>query len=516
MIARPRRPRFAAASQLARRRLGVDVPGALNLVGFLVKYVSLAFLFPAAVALGYGEDPWPFLAGGAATGGFGFALERATRGKERVGAREGFLVLALTWLLIPLLGAVPYLLSGEEQLSRPMDALFESMSGFSTTGASVLTDIEGLSHSLALWRQFTIWVGGMGIIVLGLAVLPRLRVGGRQLFEAEMPGPDVETLTVRIREAARRFLLLYVGITVAGVAGLTAIGWSGLDERMGPYEAVAHSFSAVATGGFSTKARSLEAFGAATQWAVIVLILVAGTNFALLYRSLVQRRPAHAARDEEFRLYVGLLGLASLLLLFELVAQEIATGEAAVRHAVFQAVATMTTTGFAIADYTQWTALTSITLLGLMFIGASAGSTSGSVKVVRHLLVGRILGRELDQTVHPELIAPVRLNRQPVDERALRGVVVFVLLYLGIAALGALVLLVDSAPTGLQLRPFDAIAASAATLGNVGPAFGFAGPMGSFEPFSDASTAVMVALMWLGRLELIPVVVLLTRNYWRA
>jgi len=176
----------------------------------------------------------------------------------------------------------------------------------------------------------------------------------------------------------------------------------------------------------------------------------------------------------------------------------------------------MTTTGFASADYTEWTALTSVTLLGLMFIGASAGSTSGSVKVVRHLLVGRVLGRELDQTVHPELVTPVRLNRQPVDERALRGVVAFVVLYVGIAALGALALLVDAAWTGLDLRPFDAIAASAAALGNVGPAFGFAGPMGSFDPFGDSSKGIMVALMWLGRLELIPVVVLLTRNYWRA
>ena len=196
---------------LARARsaaLGVDVPAALNLVGALVKYVSPAFLFPTAIALGYGESPWPFVVAGLVTFGAGVGLETVTRGKERVGVREGFLVVALVWMLVAAFGALPYLLSGEDQLESPIDAYFESMSGFTTTGASILTDIEGLNHSLAMWRQFTTWVGGMGIIVLALAVLPRLRVGGRQLFETEAPGPEVERLTVSIRDAARRFLLL--------------------------------------------------------------------------------------------------------------------------------------------------------------------------------------------------------------------------------------------------------------------------------------------------------------------
>jgi trk system potassium uptake protein TrkH len=495
--------------------LGVDIGAALNLVGALIKYVSPAFLFPTAIALGYGESPWPFVIAGLTTLGAGIGLETVTRGKERVGVREGFLVIALVWLLVAFFGALPYLLSGEQQLGDPVDAYFESMSGFTTTGASVLADIEALNNSLAMWRQFTTWVGGMGIIVLALAVLPRLRVGGRQMFESEAPGPEVERLTVTIRDAARRFLLLYLGITAAETVVLTLFGWTGIDDRMSPYEALAHSFATVATAGFSTQNRSFEEFGSATQWAVIVFMVVAGTNFALMYRAILFRRVRLFARDEEFRLYLGLLGIGSALVLMELLTEDILAGEAAVRNALFNAVSTMTTTGFASADFNEWTTLTSITLVALMFVGASAGSTSGSVKVVRHLLVGKILRRELVQTVHPELVAPVRLNRKRVDEPAVRAVTVFVLLYIGFFAMGAFLLLLDSARVDLAVSPLDAIAASATTLGNVGPAFGFAGPMGSFDPYTDVSKLVLTALMFVGRIELIPVIVLFSRQYWR-
>jgi trk system potassium uptake protein len=496
--------------------LGVDVLAALNLVGALIKYLSAAFLFPTAIALGYGESPWPFVITGVATAGVGFGLEAVTGGKERVGVREGFLVVVLLWALAAAFGALPYLLSGEDQLSNPVDAYFESMSGFTTTGASVLTDIEALNHSLAMWRQFSCWVGGMGIIVLALAVLPRLRVGGRQMFETEAPGPEVERLTVTIRDAARRFLVLYFAITAAETVALTTLGWTGLDDTMGPYEALAHSFATVATAGFSTQNRSFEAFGGATQWTVIVFMVAAGTNFALMYRALIFRRIRVFARDEEFRLYVILLGLGSALVLVELWTEDILAGEAAVRHALFNAVSTMTTTGFASADFNEWTTLTSITLVALMFFGASAGSTSGSVKVVRHLLVGKTLRRELAQTVHPELVAPVRLNRERVEESAVRAVTVFVLLYIGFFAVGAFGLLLEAARVDLALAPLDAIAASATTLGNVGPAFGLAGPMGSFAPYTDVSKLLLTVLMFVGRIEIIPVVVVFTRSYWRV
>jgi trk/ktr system potassium uptake protein len=500
---------------VSRTRLAVDVGATLNLVGGLVKYLSLAFLFPLAIALGYGESPWPFVAAAGVTAAAGLLIERVTPDEGRVGTREGFLIITLVWWIAPIVGALPFLLSGESQLTGPVDAYFESMSGFSTTSSSVLTDVEALNHSMAMWRQFSVWVGGVGILVLALAVLPRLRVAGRQLLETEMPGPETD-LTATIRDTARRFLVLYLAITAAMILTLTFVGWTGLDDRMGLYEAVAHTFTTMGTGGFSTRAGSVGEFGAASQWVIAAFLLVAGTNYALMYLAFVRRRPRAFARDEEFRLYVGLVALASLILFVELVSEGIAAGEEAARHAVFQTASIITTTGFATTDFNLWPVLATVTLIALMFFGPSAGSTGGSVKVVRHLLVGRILRRELTQTIHPELVQPIRLNGVLIDERTLRGVFVFVLLYVGCFALCALLLVADAARTGLELSAFEAVAAAATTLGNCGPGLGFAGPIGSFDPFSDVSKGIMIALMWLGRLEIIPVAVLLTRGYWRV
>ena len=497
--------------------LGVDVASVLNLVGALLKYLGAAFLFPAAVAVGYGEPFWPFLAAAGITAGSGLGLELVTQGKERVGPREGFLVVALTWLLVPAFGALPYVFSGEPQLSRPVDAYFEAMSGFTATGATLLTDIEALDHSLAIWRQFTQWLGGMGIVVLAVAILPRLRVGGRQLFHSELAGPgEVERLTATIRETARRLWVLYVALTLAAIAILTLYGWTGADPAMGFYEATAHAFSTLAIGGFSTQEESVAAFGAVTQWTLVVFLLLAGINFLRLYLVLVRGRVRAVARDDEFRLYLAFAAAGSALLLVELLASDLAGGEEAVRNAVFQAVSIMTTAGFASTDYTAWSPLAELTLLILMFVGASAGSTGGSIKVVRHLLMFRIIRRELEQTVHREMVVPVRLNRAVVDDRALRSLVTFIVLYIGLFAFGALGLLVDAKRAAVEVGSFEALGAAAACLGNVGPAFGFAGPFGSYEPFSDLSTGVLTGLMWLGRLEIVPVAVLLTRNYWRA
>jgi trk system potassium uptake protein TrkH len=366
-----------------------------------------------------------------------------------------------------------------------------------------------------MWRQLTQWVGGIGIIVVALAVLPRLRVGGRQLLEHEMPGPEIESLSTRIADTARRVWALYLALTAILIVLLVAFGLTGIDDRMTVFDAFAHALTTVPTGGFGTDANSLADFAAPTQWVVALFMVLGGANFALLYRALVRRQPKAFALDEEFRLYVGVLALASVVVAAQLWSEGISTGEAAVRHAVFQTVSITTTTGFATMDYALWPALTVMTLIGLMFLGGSAGSTSGSVKVVRHLLLGKVLRREVDQTLHPELVAPVRLNRSPVDERTLRAVTSFILLYIGIFIVGALVLAADAARVGLDLSVLEAIAASATTLGNVGPGVGFAGPVGSFEPFSDLSKLVMVGLMWLGRLEIIPVVVLLSRHYWK-
>ena len=496
--------------------IGVDLSGALNLVGALLKYLSLAFLLPAALALGYGEPVWPFLASGGITAGAGWAIEQVTQGKERVGVREGFFVVAISWLCVAFAVSLPYVLAGGPQLSSPLNAYFEAMSGMTTTGASILTDIEALDRSMLMWRQFSQWLGGMGIIVLALAILPRLRVGGRQLIESELPGPEVEKLAMSIRGTAQRLWALYVGLTALEALVLATLGWTGADPKMGLFEAVAHAFTTMPTGGFSTEARSIEAFAAASQWVIALFMVLAGVNFALMYRAI--RRRGRPFRDEELRAYLILLFLAAGILLAKLAGRGVYEGEEAVRQAFFQAASMLTTTGYASADFNEWPIFAAMILVVLMVIGGSAGSTSGAIKVVRLLLLGRLLRRELDQAVHLEAVLTVRFNRAVVDERTVRGIAAFILLYGVVFLLGALGLVISEAVN--QSRPDltwpEGISAAATTLGNVGPGLGFFGPMGSFESFSDASKGIMIALMWVGRLELVPVVVLFTRSYWRA
>ena len=500
-----------------RRRTAVDVKASANLVGMLAKYLGLVIVFPVGVALWYDDPVWPFLATGAITSGLGFAVERATHGAaQRVGVREGFLVVSAMLLMTAAFASLPYLFVGGEQLDHPIDAYLEGMSAATTTGASVVTDFDELTPSLAMWRQFTQWLGGMGIIVLAVAVLPRLRVGGRQMLESELPGPEIAQLGERVRATARLLWVLYVGLTALLALLLASVGWLGLDDAMTPYEAVAHSFATLPTGGFSTKANSIAAFAPVSQWLIAVFMLVAGVNFVLLYRALVRRRPAALARDEEFRLYGAIILAASIALVVQLWAYGIAEGEEAVRLGVFQAISVITTTGFATANFALWPIVCLLTLFALMFSGGSAGSTTGSVKIVRHLLVGRVLRRELDQTVSPEVVMPVRFNRRPVDERTLRAITTFILLYVGIWAIGASIIAIDCAISGVPLNALDTIAVSASALGNGGPGFGITGPFGSFAELGDVSKVTMIGLMWLGRLEIVPVVVLLTRHYWRV
>jgi trk system potassium uptake protein len=481
--------------------------------------VGLTFLVPAAVALGYGEPVWPFLVAGVVTGLAGLLLDQIT-GEKRGAAvtpRESFLVVAVIWLLVPAFGALPFVTASVPQLSRPVDAYFETLSGFTATGATLVPKIEALPRSMLFWRQFSHWLGGMGIIILAVAVLPRLRVGGRQLLQSELAGPsEIERFADTVRETARRLWRLYLGLTVIAILALALLGWTGLDPAMGLYNAVAHALSVVALGGFSTRTDSIASFAPVTQYVLLVFMVIAGVNFLRLYRVVVQRHLYVLKTDEELRLYLGFFALASVLLVVELLAGDFASGEGAVRNGVFQAVAVMTTTGFATADYALWGPLATMTLLLLMFVGASAGSTGGSIKVVRHLLLFRLVRRELEQTIHREVVAPVRVNGVAVDERALRSTVVFVLLYLLTFALGALGLVLDARRGGTELTVFEAFGAAAACIGNVGPGFGFAGPYGSFEPFSDLSTVICTALMWLGRVEIVPVAVLLTRSYWRV
>jgi trk system potassium uptake protein TrkH len=507
----------AVAGPIApRHRLAVDIPAVVNLVGMLGKYLGAAALFPIAVALWYSEPVWPFLAAGTMTSGAGFALERATAGAGlRVGAREGFLVVSATLLLSAGFAALPYVFGGGDQLGNPVDAYLEGMSGVTTTGATVVTNYDELPKSLAMWRQFTQWLGGMGIIILAIAVLPRLRVGGRQMMETELPGPEIAKLPERIRQTARMLWILYVGLTALLFIVLASLGWLGIDERMTPFEALAHAFSTMPTGGFSTQANSMEAFSAASQWIIALFMLIAGVNFALMFRGIIRRRPRVFLRDEEFVLYLVILLVASAVLTAEVWAYGLDDGEAAVRTGIFQAISVITTTGYATTDFALWPVLSLLSLFALMFVGGSAGSTTGSIKVVRHLLLGKVLRRELSQTVSPEVVMPIRLNGAAVDERTLRAIAAFILLYVGAWAVGGGIIAIDSAISNVPLGTLDVLAVSASGLGNGGPGFGITGPMGSFAALGDVSKITLIGLMWLGRLEIIPVLVLVTRHYWR-
>ncbi len=500
----------------------------VGLVGTVVKWLALAMVFPLLVGIYYGETS--AVVTFATTAGLtllvGFGLEQLRSGAE-LGAREAFLMVALTWVAVSVMGALPYLIAGNGTVAVPANAIFESMSGFTTTGATVMGDISFASHSrtLLIWRQETQWLGGMGIVVLAVAILPELSVGGAQLLDAEAPGPGIEKLTPRIAETARALWIAYLGITVLEVLLLFGLHLGGLAPDMSFYQAVAHGFTTMSTGGFSPEARSIEAFSAAVQWLIIPFMVAAGTNFALFWHVL-DGNPTRLWRDSEFRFYLGLMGvLGGLLagLLFTgagFVSGQgggiIGTAGASVRHALFQAVAILTTTGYATQDFNTWRPIAQYLLLFAMFIGGSAGSTGGSIKVVRWLVIFKAIKRELFTSIHPEAVRPVRLGGRALDERAIRGIFAFTLLYMAVFFVATGLLFLDATRVGLDLSIVEAMSAAAATLGNIGPGFGLLGPMDSYLPFSTSSKLFMVGLMWIGRLEIFPVLIILTRAYWRS
>jgi trk system potassium uptake protein TrkH len=482
-------------------------------IGTLVRWFSLSLSVPALIAVSYGEPALPFvlpMAGGTA---LGLGLERLRGSARVVGVREGFAVVALGWLVVAGIASVPYMLAGGGA-SRPVDAFFEGMSGITATGSSVLVDIPGQDRALLFWRALTQWIGGMGIVVLAIAVLPGLAVGGRGLAERETSGHDYQKLLPRARDSAARLWFLYVGLSLAAFVAFGLLGVTGIEPRMGMYDAVTTAMTTVAAGGFSTEARSFEAFGAAAQWVAIVFMSLVGVSFVLWYRALFRSHRA-LIRDEELRLYLALLAAGGALLAVILYAEGRYGGADSIRHGLFQSASAITGTGYASVDFAGWSSVALAVLLTLMFAGGCAGSVAGGLKIARVLLVGRLVGREVRLTVHRQQQVPVRLTGRIVPEPVLRAVVVYVVLYLGLFAVGSIALAADAALRGTPVGLDEAISASAATLGNVGPAFGAAGPMGSFAGYGDPGKLIMALLMWAGRLELLPVIVILSRAYWR-
>jgi len=510
-------------------RIRVDWRASVSLTGSVVKWLTVPMLFPVALATYYGRGIEAFLVTVPLALVVGWTLEQLHDDPgQALGAREGFLMVALTWLLVSLVGAVPYLAEGwltaygsASTLKWPVNALFETMSGFTTTGSTVMRSITFEHHSRALmmWRQETQWLGGMGIVVLAIAILPELSVGGAQLMDAEAPGPGIEKLTPRIAETARTLWGLYIGLTAIEILGLYVFHRVGIAPEMTAYNAVAHGFTTMPTGGFSPEARSIEAFSAVVQWFIVPFMVAAGTNFALFWH-LWNRELGTVIEDVEFGSYLGIMGVLSALvagLLFTAPGSDALTGalEPSVRHAVFQIASIVTTTGYASMDFNLWGENTKYVLLFAMFVGGSAGSTGGSIKVIRWVVIVKSLFRELFTTIHPEAVQPVRLGSKAIDEQTIRGVYAFTLLYLVIFAVATLLVVVLGHTTD-PLSAFEATSAVAATLGNVGPGIGVAGPMANFEGFPAVSKLLMVFLMWIGRLEIFPVLVLLTQAYWRS
>ena len=491
----------------------------VGLLGTGMKYLSVTMFVPLLIAVIYTEDIWVFALSIVVVAAVGFALERVDPDPD-LGPSEALVFVTLAWVVAAVVGTIPYLLAGAgtaSTLANPVNALFESMSGFTTTGATVMGEIstDRHSHALLMWRQLTQWLGGMGIIVLMIAILPEVAVNGAQLMASEAPGPELQKLTPKIAETARALWLIYFGFTLVLIGLLYALHLLGMAPNMDLYNAVAHGFTTLPTGGFSPQADSIAAFSAAVQWVVIPFMVVAGVNFALFWHVL--RGEADVLFDNpEFRAYAG--GLAVLaagvaVLLFGGAAPPLGnlggvTGgltENTVRQAAFQIGSLMNSTGYATSDFAEWDTHAQVFLLFAMFVGGSAGSTGGGVKVVRWLIVLKAIRRELFTTARPNVVQPVRLGGTVVDEDAIRGILVFTMLYVLLFGLSAVFFALDTARIGVQLSALEAVSASLATLGNIGPGFGRLGPFGSYLFFSDASKLVMIFLMWIGRLEIVPV-----------
>lgn len=437
-----------------------------------------------------------------------------TRGHTKeVKRREGFIVVTLGWVIMSLSGMLPYLFTGV--LPSVTDAFFETVSGYTTTGATLINDVEAVPQGMLLWRSLTHWIGGMGIIVLAVAILPLLGFGGMQLFDAEAPGPEGgDKLHPRIADTAKRLWLIYVGYTVLETLLLKFAG-------MGLFDAINHSMSTMATGGFSTKNASLAHWNdrPMVQYITVVFMFLAGSNFVLSYFAFTGR-VQRVLKDEEFRYYLGFVVLSALFVAGALYFNEeaqishynpmvLGEYESIFRHALFQVLSVITTTGFVSADFMQWPNFSIIMIFGLMFLGGSAGSTAGGIKVMRHLLIIKNGILEFKRTLHPSAVIQVRYNQKTVTEHIMYNIIGFFVFYMLTFIIGALVL----ALMGLDFM--TALGAAASTLGNVGVALGELGPMENFQALPPAGRWWCSFLMLLGRLELFTVLILFTPYFWR-
>ena len=470
-----------------------------HLVGTVLLGVAGALGMTAVAGFAIGEGSGvPLLISCLVAGGAGWTARHFTRVPDAINFQEAFATVTFSWLAVAIVGALPYLLAGA--ISSPIAALFESVSGFTTTGATVFSDVEVIEPGILLWRSVTQWLGGMGFIVLGVAILPYLGVGGMQLFRLEAPGPTTDRLRPRIRETAKLLWMVYAAMTVALVALFAVSGMPVLD-------AVNHAFTTMPTGGFSTRNASMGAFPAATQWIAIVFMFLAGTSFTLHYRT-IGRGPRAYWRDTEWRLYTGITVTATIAVAF-LIGGDGEPLQQVIREAAFQVVSVVTTTGYATADYAVWAPAAQIALFLLFFLGGMAGSTAGGMKMIRVLLVLKHAWLEIRKQLHPRAVFVPKVGGRIVREEVMLNVLGFVLLYMLLFGLGTFAM----ALLGLSLP--GAAGAAATALSNVGPGLAEVGPTENFGGLPWQGQIIMIFLMIVGRLEIYTVLLLFHPGLWR-
>ncbi|OEK01559.1 potassium transporter [Roseivirga sp. 4D4] len=481
-------------------RFNLKVIGDILGILLLINGGFMALCLP--ISLYYGEHDWiAITTSSIITLGSGFLLRYITRKKKskELKKKDGYLIVTAGWIVMSIFGALPYIISGS--IPNFSNAFFETISGYTTTGASILTDIESVPNGILFWRSLTQWIGGMGIIVLALAILPFLGIGGMQLFVAEAPGITPDKLQPRIQETAKRLWFLYVGLTLAEAIALYFAG-------MDPFDAINHSLTTMATGGFSTKNDSLQFVDPLIQYIVIFFMFLAGTSFTLTYFGL-KRNFKKVFKNEEFLVYLSFTAVITVIVTVTLLVVNDKPFENSFRDALFQVVSLITTTGFVSADYTSWAPFLSVLFFILLFVGGSAGSTAGGVKVIRHVVLFKNSFLELKRQLHPSAVMPVRISGKAVEQSIVYNVLAFIMIYILVFLVGVTLL------SSMNVDFDTAFGAVATSLGNVGPGIGDVGPLNNFAGMPTGGKWLLSALMLLGRLELFTVLMLLSPHFWR-
>ncbi|MFW6015744.1 MAG: TrkH family potassium uptake protein [bacterium] len=468
-------------------------------LGFLLQILALSMLLPLLTGFYYWEeDAFVFLISMGLTALSGFILKGFRNKDLELKYKDGFVIVTLGWLLVSLFGAFPFLLAGI--FSNPVNAFFESVSGFTTTGATVIMSLESLSHTILFWRSLTHWLGGMGIIVISLAILPRL-AGKMYLYTAEVPGPLNNRLKPRIQETARTLWLLYIGLTIFQVFLLWITG-------MSLFESLIHSFGTISTGGFSSRVLSVGAYRTNTINIIIIVFMFLGaTNFELIYK-FFRGDLFSFYRDEEFRFYLLLLGISILLITVNLSIHIYDDYDISFKHAAFQVVSISSTTGYALVDYDSWPPFSRWILLVLMFVGGSAGSTAGGIKVIRIKVLFKKCIQELYRMLHPRAIKKVKINNTIVSEEVSTSILGFFFLYIMVFVVATICL------TYYGIDILSAISAVASSLGNIGPGLELVGPLNSYLPLQNMSKMILIFCMLLGRLEIYTILTFIFMD-WR-